>query len=171
MVIRVSEIPEEGRIIEGVQECPHPFQDPNWTLETLSLVIHKENDDVLVRGRIRSRVPLTCGRCVEPVSVTVEAEMDTRLVPRPQRRGEEVELSADDLEVDFYAENVLDLDRLIETETTLRLPMKPLCRESCRGLCPVCGGNRNQNPCTCEVKLPDPRLQALRALSERFHSR
>lgn len=169
MIIRVSEIPDEGRTIEGVEEC-HPFQDPHWQLEALSLFLKKEKDDVLVLGRIRSRVPLTCGRCLEAFPMTVGTEVDVRMVPRPQGRGEEVELSADDLEVDFYTENLLDLDRLIETETTLRLPMKPLCRENCRGLCPVCGGNRNQSPCACQVKSLDLRLQALKVLGDRLHS-
>ena len=170
MVIRVSEIPEEGRTIEGVEEC-RPFADPHWTLEALSLFIERDKDDVLVRGRIRSRVPLTCSRCLAPFPMTVEADTDVRFTPRPRWLGEAVELSADDLAVDFYTENLLDVDRLIETETTLRLPMKPLCRDDCRGLCPVCGGNRNQDPCACQVKFPDARLQALRSLNERFHSR
>lgn len=171
MVIRVSEIPEQGRIIEGVEEGASPFQDPHWALEGLSLFVEKDKDDVLVRGWVRSRIPLTCGRCLEPFPMAVEADLDLRLAPRPKLEGEEVELSADDLELDFYAENLLDLDRLIETETTLRLPMKPLCHEDCRGLCPVCGGNRNQNPCDCQVASPDLRLQALKVLGDRLRQR
>jgi len=170
MIIRVSEIPEEGRTV-GVEECPHPFQDPRWALEALSLRVERDKDNVLVQGRIKSRVPLTCSRCVEPFSMTVEAVTDARFAPRSPGRGEELELSPEDLEVDFYAEDLLDLDRLIETETMLRLPMKPLCQENCRGLCPVCGGNRNQRPCACRVKFPDPRLEVLKSLSDRLHSR
>ena len=169
MVIRVSEIPEDGRTVEGVEER-HPFQDPHWTLEALTLFILRDKDDVLVRGRVRSCVPLTCSRCLEPFPMTVEADTDVRFIPRPQLRGEDFELSADDLELDFYTENLLDLDRLIETETSLRLPMKPLCDEGCRGLCPVCGGNRNQKLCACQVKRPDPRLHALKFLNERFRT-
>jgi len=55
-------------------------------------------------------------------------------------------------------------------ETLLALPMKPLCREECKGFCPVCGGNRSLSPCTCEVKLSDPRLEVLRGLAERLHA-
>ncbi|MBI3635882.1 MAG: DUF177 domain-containing protein, partial [Candidatus Rokubacteria bacterium] len=61
----------------------------------------------------------------------------------------------------------LDVSRLVETETSLALPMKPLCRPDCRGLCPLCGGNRNVVSCTCETRPPDPRLAALRDLSAR----
>ena len=170
MIIRVSEIPEEGLSIEGVAEFPHPFHDPAWVLEGLSLLVEKDGDDVLVRGRMRARVPQTCGRCLEPFPFDVVAQVDTRYCPRPAR-GEEVELAPDDLEVDFYADDLLEVDRLLQTETELGLPMKPLCRQDCRGLCPVCGGNRNVTPCVCEVRLPDPRLAALKDLAERLSTR
>jgi uncharacterized protein len=88
--------------------------------------------------------------------------VDARFVPAPATRGEERELGADDLETDVYQHGTLDLTALLETETTLALPMKPLCREGCRGLCPVCGGNRNTTDCACERPAPDPRWAALK---------
>lgn len=171
MIIRVSEIPEAGLAVEGVAEFPHPFEDGAWVLEGVSLFVLKDKNDVCVRGRLSSRVPQTCSRCLQPFAVTVRAEVDTRFCPRPLARGEEVELTADDLEVDFYADDLLDLNRLIQTETELGLPMKPLCRRDCLGLCPVCGGNRNLTPCTCEVRLPDPRLAALKDFAARTPTR
>lgn len=171
MIIRVSEIPETGLAVEGVAEFPHPFEDGAWTLEALSLFVEKDKDDVCVRGRLTSRVPQTCSRCLQPFAFTVSAEVETRFCPRPLVRDEEVELTADDLEVDFYADDLIDLNRLIQTETELGLPMKPLCRRDCQGLCPVCGGNRNVTPCTCEVRLPDPRLAALKDLAGRLSAR
>jgi uncharacterized protein len=170
MIIKVSEIPEEGLSIEGVAEFPHPFQDPAWALEELSLLVEKDGNDVLVRGRMRARVPQTCGRCLEPFPFAVVAQVDTRYCPRPAR-GEEVELSPDDLEVDFYAADLLHVDRLLQTETDLGLPMKPLCRPDCHGLCAVCGGNRNVTTCACEVRQPDPRLTALKELADRLSTR
>lgn len=167
MVIRVSEIPEEGLQIEGVEEFPRPFQDPAWTLTDVSLKVDKDGDTVFVTGRLAARVPQTCGRCLESYAVTVAPVVDARFVPAPQGRGEERELGADDLETDVYAHGLLDLTALVETETTLGLPMKPLCREDCRGLCPICGSNRNVTACTCEANAPDPRWAALRAWAER----
>ena len=72
------------------------------------------------------------------------------------------------LDVDFYDKDEIDVGVLIETETTLALPMKPLCREGCLGLCPVCGGNRNLVQCDCQQRAPDPRLAALKDLAARF---
>ncbi|HWM77977.1 MAG TPA: hypothetical protein VNS56_10395, partial [Methylomirabilota bacterium] len=92
MVIRVSEIPEEGLRFEGPEAFPEPFQDRSWRLEDVELAVEKDGDVVFVHGRLRSRVPQVCSRCLEPYDATVEADVDTRLVPAPAMRGEEREL-------------------------------------------------------------------------------
>jgi uncharacterized protein len=171
MIIRVAEIPDEGLQIEGAEAFPQPFQDPNWKLDDVSLVVEKDADAVFVRGRLAARVPQQCGRCLEPYTATVKPDIDARFVPNPHRRGEEVELGADDLETDVYDNGVVDLNALLETETTLLLPMKPLCRDDCRGLCPVCGGNRNLTACRCEVRVLDPRWAPLQSLAERMSNK
>jgi uncharacterized protein len=171
MIIKVSEIPDEGLSLEGTDVLSTPFQDPSWTLLALSLHLERDAADVVVTGRIGARVPQVCGRCLEPFPIDVAARVDTRFRPRPQRREEDVELGVDDLEVDFYADDSLNLATLVETETSLSLPMKPLCRADCRGLCPVCGGNRNTVDCHCEVRTPDPRLAVLKDLAARLQSR
>lgn len=172
MLIRVSEIPEEGLRLEGVEKFPHPFQDSQWELLGLSLFVEKDQQDVLIRGSLHARAPQVCSRCLESFPVVVKTEVDARFAPRPRgERGEELELSTSDLDVDFYADDLVDLGRLIETETALGLPMKPLCREECRGLCPLCGGNRNVKPCACEVKLRDHRLVVLQRVADRLQTK
>jgi uncharacterized protein len=94
----------------------------------------------------------------------VQAPVDLRFIPRPAT-GDSLELSTDDFETDFFTNDELDLGAVIETETTLALPMKPLCRESCLGLCPACGVNRNLVACTCPERPSDPRLAVLRDLA------
>ena len=168
MIIRVAEIPDEGLQIEGREAFPRPFQDPTWTLDDLALAVEKDGEAVLVTGRLEATVPLHCGRCLESYNVTVEPEVDARFVPNPRGRGEELELGADDLETDVYDNGVVDLTALLETETTLALPMKSLCREDCRGICPICGGSRNVTDCRCEVRLADPRWAPLKTLAERL---
>ncbi len=168
MIIRVAEIPEEGLRIEGIGAFPHPFQDADWTLSDLSLTVEKDGEAVFVTGRFTARVPQHCGRCLEPYTVTVTPEVDARFVPNSRTRGEEVELGADDLDTDVYDNGVVDLTALLETETALLLPMKPLCREDCRGLCSVCGGNRNVTPCHCEVSVADPRWAPLKSWAARL---
>ena len=171
MIIRVTEIPEEGLVFEGVGAFPHPFHDPNWTLDDLVLRVDKDGEAVFVRGRLRARVPQLCGRCLDPYTATVAPEVDARFVPSPRGRGDELALGVEDLETDVYDKGVIDLTALVETETTLLLPMKPLCREDCRGLCPICGGNRNASACRCEVHLADPRWAPLRSWAARMSNK
>ena len=171
MLIRVSEIPAEGLSIQGVDVLPEPFHDSSWRLLRLSLFVEKDDGDVFVRGRLEASVPQVCGRCLERFPLRVEPRIDARFAPKPQPGREDVELASDDLEIDFYADDMLNLAQFVETETTLELPMKPLCREDCRGLCPVCGGNRNLVECACAVKLPDQRFAVLKDLAARLSSK
>jgi uncharacterized protein len=166
MIIRVSQLEEQGLRIDDVEALAPALTDPSWRLESAALEVEADGADVFVRGRLVATVPQTCGRCLETFPAHVEVPVDVRLVPRPTG-GDSVELDADDLDVDFYADDRLDLGRVVETETTLALPMKPLCRPECRGLCAVCGANRNVVPCTCAPRPPDPRLAALRHLAAR----
>lgn len=166
MIIRVSELGEEGLSFHDPSQFTAPFADASWSLEAVSLHLEPDGKDVLVTGEIQATVPLTCGRCLESFPGRVKATVDLRFAPRPAG-ADSVELGRDDLDVDFYADDQLDVSRVLETETTLALPMKPLCRDDCRGLCTVCGGNRNLVTCTCQEHRVDPRLAVLRDLSAR----
>jgi uncharacterized protein len=166
MIIRVSELEEQGLRIDDVAALAQALSDPAWRLESAALQVEADGSDVFVRGQVTVTVPQTCGRCLETFPARVEVPIDVRLIPKPPA-GDSVELGADDLDVDFYADDQLDLGHVVETETTLALPMKPLCRPDCRGLCPVCGANRNLVACTCASRPPDPRLAVLRDLAAR----
>jgi uncharacterized protein len=167
MIIQVSAIPDTGLTIQDTALAASPFRDRSWRLDALTLHIERDGADVVVTGDVRATVSLVCGRCLEAFPVQVRAAVDLRFIPRPGT-ADTVELGADDLDLDFYDHDQLDLGGLIEAETTLALPMKPLCREDCRGLCPACGGNRNQAPCSCDRRPPDPRMAALRELAARL---
>jgi uncharacterized protein len=167
MIIHVSELEEQGLRIDDVQALGPVFADPSWRLESVALEVEPDGADVFVRGRLTATVPQTCGRCLETFPAHLDAALDVRLVPKPTG-ADSVELGADDLDVDFYDNDELDVTRVVENEATLALPMKPLCREDCRGLCPACGANRNVAPCTCDPRPPDPRLAALRDLAARL---
>ena len=166
MIIRVSELDESGLRIDDVAALGPVFTDPAWRLESVALEVEPDGRDVFVRGRLVATMPQTCSRCLEDFAARVDAPVDVRLVPKPAG-ADSVELGADDLDVDFYENDELDVTRVVANEATLALPMKPLCREDCRGLCRACGANRNVTPCTCDTRPPDPRLAALRDLAAR----
>lgn len=164
MVIHVSEIPDEGLQVDSPDALGAIYPEEGWRLDAVSLLIERRGPEVVVSGRLDATVRLACGRCLEPLVARVEPGVDVHLVPVPSVRQGETELRPDDLEVDFYREGILDLGALLRSETDLALPMKPLCRADCRGLCPGCGGNRNVTDCRCETSGIDRRLAALEAL-------
>jgi uncharacterized protein len=110
---------------------------------------------------------LACSRCLEPFELPVDAEFDVRYLPQSENTGEEREVEEDDLTVAFYRDEVIDLGQLLEEQFYLALPMKPLCRDDCQGLCPSCGVNLNVETCGCQVRWEDPRLAGLKALMNR----
>ncbi len=151
MIIRVSELHADGLVIAAASALAHAYSDAAWRLDRVQVTIQPDGRDVLVHGSLAATVPQTCGRCLEAFPATARVELDVRVVPRPSR-ADSVKLGADDLDVDFYTDDLLDLGRLIEAETGLALPMKPLCRADCRGLCPECGANHNAGPCACGAR-------------------
>ena len=132
----------------------------------LSMDIEKAEPGVFrVQGRAMTRLMLECGRCLDAMEVPVDARFELRYVPQEQNRGEdEREIAEDDLTTAFYREGTLDVVDMLREQFQLALPMKPLCAESCRGLCPECGANLNRGNCACDPKWVDPRLEPLKAL-------
>jgi uncharacterized protein len=131
----------------------------------LAFDLYKNKAQFRLVGRISTVLELQCGRCLEPFTLSVDAPFDVMYLPHTENTGEgEVEIEEDDLETAFYRDGVIDLGQLIREQFYLVLPMKPLCREACRGLCPQCGANLNQSSCTCVSTWIDPRLEVLRSL-------
>ncbi len=118
-----------------------------------------------VTGKYRTRLGLACSRCVEPFQVPIESEFDVRYLPAADNTGEgEHEIAEDELEVAYYRDGTLDVIELLREQLQLALPMKPLCSDACRGLCPECGANLNGTECGCAPKWEDPRLAPLKGL-------
>jgi uncharacterized protein len=134
----------------------------------LAFEIVKDGERFRLAGRVRTTLELLCSRCLEPFATLVDEPFDLRYQPRAENTGEgEREIAEDDLTTAFYEHNEIDLGQLMREQFYLALPMKPLCRDECRGLCPVCGTNLNRETCACTHAWEDPRLAALRELRNR----
>jgi uncharacterized protein len=134
---------------------------------TLGFDIYKDDDQFHLVGSVAGRVELQCSRCLEPFEYPVESAFDLRYQPRATNTGEgEREIEEDDLTTAFYEDERIDLGQLMREQFYLALPMKPLCRELCQGLCPQCGINLNTGTCDCTREWDDPRFAALKALRD-----
>jgi uncharacterized protein len=148
--------------------------DPDYRVAApvaLSMDVQKTGKDAYrVSGTATTRLELTCSRCVEPFEVPVDARFELHYVPQPEpaaKEGDEKEIDEDDLATSFYSEGSLDVIDMLREQFQLALPMKPLCAEACRGLCPECGANLNRTTCDCKPVWEDPRLAALKGLLNR----
>ena len=133
----------------------------------LGVDIHKDHDRFRLEGTVRTELELACSRCLEPFRLRVDATFDQRYLPQPDAAGQEIEVAEEDLETSFYRDEQIDLNELLREQFYLALPMKPLCREDCRGLCPQCGTNFNTGSCDCSSGWEDPRLAPLKQLKSR----
>jgi len=131
----------------------------------LAFEIYKDKSTFRLVGKTETTLEAPCSRCLEPMIVPVEASFDLRYQPHSTNTGEgELEIEEDDLTTAFYQNDEIDLQQLMREQFYLALPMKPLCGEACRGLCPMCGKNLNKGSCDCKRDWEDPRLAALKEL-------
>ena len=131
----------------------------------LAFEIVKAKDHFQLAGRVQTTLELPCSRCLEAFPWPVDAMFDLRYQPHAANTGEgEVEVEEDDLTTAFYENDILDLGQLMREQFYLGLPMKPLCRPECKGLCTTCGTNLNHGACGCTIAWEDPRLAVLKKL-------
>jgi uncharacterized protein len=137
---------------------------------------HLEKVERRVRVEATAKAPLSaaCGRCLAPVSVDLPVEFEVTLVPDDEYeeapRGEKDadkghrggSFEPKEAEEETYSGKVLDLDPMVREQILLALPGYPVCNESCKGLCPVCGANLNERECGCDRHVPDPRWAGLK---------
>jgi uncharacterized protein len=134
----------------------------------LAFEIHKDKDKFHLVGTVRTELELPCSRCLEPFRLPVDRSFDLRYLPQSEASTEpESEVAEEDLETSFYRGDQIDLNELLREQFYLALPMKPLCREECKGLCPQCGTNLNTATCNCAAAWEDPRLAALKQFKSR----
>ncbi len=119
--------------------------------------------EIRVRGHLSVRMESECDRCLEAASFPIDLDFDLFYEPAAASpEAEEREIDAGESEIGFYEGEGLELEEVLREQVLLALPMQRVCREECRGICPVCGRNRNANACECEVKPADDRWAALR---------
>ena len=113
-------------------------------------------------GSIEYDQTVRCMRCLEPVSTPVESDLDLTIFLEAADVGPgERELDSSDFGVVYAESDIFDLEPVILEQLELDVPMRTVCRDDCQGLCPVCGGNRNLEPCDCDTGRGDPRWSAL----------
>lgn len=124
-------------------------------------------DDVRIVGSLATTMEVSCARCLEPVVHALSHDFD--LLYRPlgiDRKGDEVSINQAETEISYYEGEGVLLEDVLREQVLLALPIRTVCKEECKGLCPKCGANLNAGECNCVEPLPDTRWEALNALKK-----
>lgn len=166
LIVEVSQIPAEGVDVDSPLQAGevHLEGEASFALQaggTLRCRLERGDDETVhVRGHLAAGLGLECGRCLGSFLHSVEQDLDLFYLPHREDAEEEdeVELADREMVVAYYQGGRLDLGEMIREQFFLGLPLKRLCREDCRGLCPACGTNRNTASCDCVPEDANPRL-------------
>lgn len=170
MKISLSDISDEGLHI-------HTHMSPGWLdnipeLQSgeegtrlasdidVDIVLTKSLREVTVLGNLSFSIEAPCSRCLE--TVKLDLRPDIRLMLSPADKV----IDVDDIDHETYRGDEVDLDDYLRGQIAISLPVKVICSEDCKGLCPNCGTNLNRETCDCEKEWEDPRFAALKKLKK-----
>jgi len=177
MWIAVSDLPADGAELR--------FSDPTiWEgpmrefgmdcrvvqpLEAVVSILPQQGEGVdgcIIRGRLTGEIVVPCNRCAEDASVHINTTFDT-FEPFPDALASNEEEAIGEEPDELVVRRVngvpqINIEGLLWEEFAMILPVKPLCKPDCKGLCPICGHNKNHGECSCAANEGDPRLAALR---------
>jgi len=130
---------------------------------------HEIIQDIRLRGKLSTGLELLCARCLEPVKQDVKREFELLYRPLGTDAGrDELSVTDAEAEIGYYQNNGLLLEDVLREQVLLALPLKVTCRPDCKGLCPHCGKNLNQEQCSCSTEIEDPRWAALKEVRSRM---
>lgn len=157
----------------GVSIRPGRFDlSERWTVispieadGTATLLDREGRRTIRVRGRIRASVAHACDRCLADLRQHFDDRFDLYFHPMEAfEEGGEAAIGRDETEMGFYEGDGIGLVDVVGEQVMLWLPARSLCSTDCKGICPVCGANRNRKECGCRNPFVDPRWNALRHL-------
>ena len=170
--INVVTIPEEGlKYIlsedgSRFKECLTDTANTDFTLRKVDVdcLITKTSTTVFIKGKLSAIIKSYCSRCLEDVSVPIGGNFAYTLIPAKAETREDVELTAEELEISHYQGDFIDLTSIICEQIILQIPIKTLCREECKGLCSGCSINLNTSSCNCHLAVVDNRMAVLKKI-------
>ena len=125
-----------------------------------------------LRAHLSYEQTLSCNRCLKPIVEHAESDVELMiLVERHPPIGGEHALHEQDLGLMYVPDEVFETDPILVEQLQLNVPMKPLCREDCQGLCAICGADKNAGACSCVETTTDSRWASLAALKSRLEEK
>ena len=172
MKIIINNIPDEGLNIslhkdgDWFRDLLPEKEKRDFSIQRIEVFCQAKRirETVFIDGSLETTITSNCCRCLEVTHLPVKINFRYTFVPEKNRSKQEDELSAEYIEYGYYQDDVIDLDALIFEQVMLQIPIKVLCTDSCKGLCPHCGINLNTASCSCHAGFIDERLAVLKKI-------
>jgi uncharacterized protein len=168
MLIRVKDIPAEGQDAAVDMALTRGNTSMEGRL-TGTVNLRPMAGEVVASAEAVVDAKSTCSRCLEEFDNGFRINVVLACAPMSELDAEEdgKQLSGDELDLYFYEDGLLDINRMMEEQVILNIPMQTVCSPECRGLCPSCGQNLNAGHCSCVKRPVDERFLVLRDLISR----
>jgi uncharacterized protein len=169
MKVRIDEIPSEGLTVDLIEDGNRLFEKGaglRFEEKVVShLVLRRVGQNAIISGDLRTELSLQCGRCLEEYKFSLDADVSLEYRPASEiGAGGDVQLAAEEMDIQYYSGDAINLDEVIMGQVGEGTPFKPLCRKDCLGLCSHCGKNLNGGECGCARESIDPRFAKLKDL-------
>ena len=130
--------------------------------------VRQKGQRLRVTGIVLGSVQVECDRCLKPVGVAVDSQFDVEYVTTEDYQAQQaLELTEADLNLSIFDGEGLEIDELVKEELLLAVPDHVICGEACKGMCAICGVDKNSVDCECETREVDPRWSGLKQLVNR----
>jgi len=165
MIIDVERIPVDGlTIVKDFEFSPGELVEENVVFLApvhIEAEIRKTGEEIIIKGRMTTRLNFVCCRCLNPFEVPVNSVFNLAFLPEELEIVKE-QLETEDMDKIFYRQGGIDMDSVILEQLNLTFPLRPLCKEDCQGICPVCGKQLKDGACSCTASESDHRLEKLK---------
>ncbi len=164
--LRLRTVPFQVDISPGEIDYPHDVtQTSRLHAEGTAQLLSHSLGEIRIRGRLNVTAQAFCDRCLESANFSIERQFDLVYMPAEEAdSASEREIGEAALDVGYYEGAGLVLNDVLREVVLLALPMQLVCSEVCKGICPQCGGNRNQRDCDCHAEATDDRWSKLRSV-------
>ena len=167
MLIDIDRLPREGlRLSRHFEFASLDLIEENAVFlepTKAEVFIRLVGDEVFVKGRITAKLSFICSRCLTPFEFPVDSSFDLVYFPE-ELDGLAEELDDEEIDRMYYRDRQLDVKAVVLEQLNLSFPAKPLCAETCEGLCAVCGELIRLGRCSCVVKSADSRWNGLKTI-------
>ncbi len=165
MLVNINEIPKEGLDLNYIEDPAGLDLSKGLRVEEGIFVqarVTKLYDTISISGNIRGTLIMECSRCLKEFPYPISQSFYIDYTPAEKIRHEEHELKKEELDINFYSGESIEITDLVLEQILLAISIKPLCKQECLGLCPKCGKDLNAGKCSCEFTKETPLSAALK---------